>query len=327
MSLSEFQLIERYFSACGVGRPDVIVGVGDDAALVTVAPGQQLALAIDTLVAGVHFPPDVAPADLGHKALAVNLSDLAAMGAEPAWATLALTLPEVDESWLAGFATGFAALAVQHGVQLIGGDTTRGPLTITVQVHGLLAAGKALRRNGAGVGDEVYVTGTLGDAAVALRLWQSEARRSSDPDAISLYARLHRPTPRMAMGLALRDLASAAVDVSDGLAADLAHVLDASGVGATLDVTRLPLSTALRSHWGGSESEARRLALSGGDDYELCFTAPAARRAAVMAAATHADCAVTTIGSIDAAPGLRLLDAGGAEMVLSGAGYDHFAAS
>ncbi len=246
------------------------------------------------------------------------------MGAEPAWATLALTLPEVDEAWLEGFAAGFAALAGQHQVQLIGGDTTRGPLTVSVQIHGLLPQGKALRRNGARVGDDVYVSGSLGDAALGLRLWQSEPR-SVDAAAEWLYARLHRPAPRVKLGLNLRDLATAAIDVSDGLAADLAHILDASGLGARLNVERLPISAALQSHWRGDIGEAYCLALSGGDDYELCFTAPVARREDISAAAMRSGVEVTMVGTIEAEPGLHLTDGEGGEYNLPVLGYQHFA--
>ncbi len=240
--MSEFDLIRDYFTDVGARRTDVDLGVGDDCALLEVPAGQQLAISIDTLAAGTHFLPDCDPESLGHKSLAVGLSDLAAMGAEPAWATLALTLPDHDPGWIAAFSRGFAALAGAHGVSLVGGDTTRGPLSVTVQVHGLVPAGRAIRRSGAAPGDRVYVSGTLGDAGLALR-----RILSGEPVDPVARARLERPTPRVALGLALRGVASAMIDVSDGLAADLGHILAASGVGAEIDLTALPLSAAVRS--------------------------------------------------------------------------------
>jgi thiamine-monophosphate kinase len=278
-------------------------------------------MSVDTLVAGVHFPETTAPAAIGHKALAVNLSDLAAMGAAPAWATLALTLPGADAAWLTAFGEGFFALAQEHNVALVGGDTTHGPLSITVQVTGFVPPGQALTRAGARPGEGVYVTGTLGDAGAGLALVQG---RLAPPPAGSDYlqARLDRPTPRLAAGQALRGLAGAAIDISDGLAADLGHILTASGVGAELEVARLPLSPALQ-HCG--VAEPWRLALSAGDDFELCFTLAAEQEVEALARLAALDCPCTRVGTIIAAPGLCCRDADGQAVTLATAGYDHFA--
>ncbi|KAA3628876.1 MAG: thiamine-phosphate kinase [Proteobacteria bacterium] len=321
MSLGEFQLIDRYFKRDYTKRDDVVLGIGDDAAVVRLPAGQELAVAIDTLVAGVHFPRDIAPRDIGHKALAVNLSDLAAMGAEPAWATLALTLPEPDEQWVHAFASGFFALADSTGVALIGGDTTRGPMTISVQVAGHVPQGSALRRHGARPGDQVWVTGTLGDAALALAGLQGRAEVAVT-DRSTLGARLDRPIPRIAEGCALRGLAHAAIDISDGLGADLGHLLDASGVGATIHATRLPLSAAMERHLGTSGNWA--LPLGGGDDYELCFTAPESARGAIEARFARLGTRCTAIGRIDERPGLRCIIADGEIIDPRTLGYQHF---
>ncbi len=321
MSVSEFRLIERYFSGLGAVRADVILGVGDDAALLRVPEGVDLAVAVDTLVQGVHFTAGTDPESLGHKALAVNLSDLAAMGGAPAWATLALTLPRADEPWLEGFGRGVASLARLHGVSLVGGDTTRGPLTITVQVHGFVPRGSAIRRAGAGPGDLIYVTGCLGDAGLALLALQDEVRLPAR-DRDYVLGRLNRPQPRVEHGLALRGLASAAIDVSDGLGADLGHILDASGVGATLQVERLPLSPVFRTlfHAAGGWS----LPLSAGDDYELCFTVPERRQGELDRAFASFDVGCTWIGWVERQPGLRCVLDDGTEITPSVGGYDHF---
>ena len=321
MSLGEFQLIDRYFKRDYIKREDVVLGIGDDAAVVRLPAGQELVVAIDTLVAGVHFPRDTAPRDIGHKALAVNLSDLAAMGAEPAWATLALTLPEPDEQWVHAFASGFFALADSTRVALIGGDTTRGPMTISVQVAGHVPQGSALRRHGARPGDQVWVTGTLGDAALALADLQRRAEVAVS-DRSTLRARLDRPIPRIAEGCALRGLAHAAIDISDGLGADLGHLLDASGVGATIHATRLPLSTAMERHLGTSGNWA--LPLGGGDDYELCFTAPESNRRAIEAHFARLGTRCTAIGRIDERPGLRCIIEDGEIIDPRTLGYQHF---
>lgn len=320
--MGEFDLIARYFRCLGPERADVALGVGDDAALLRPPRGQALVVTLDTLVEAVHFLAATTPADIGHKALAVNLSDLAAMGAEPAWFTLSITLPRVDENWIAAFAEGLRALADVHGVRLVGGDTTRGPLAVSVQAMGFVSEDAALRRDGAHVGDGVYVTGTLGDAALGLALVQG---RATLPEAEARYvrARLDRPTPRVAAGRALRGLATSAIDLSDGLAGDLRHVLQAGGVGAELECERLPLSPALRAGTA-TDAERRRLALCGGDDYELCFTAPRSGEEAVYAACAGAAVACTRVGTIVAAPGLHLKDAQGAVFSLDCAGFEHF---
>jgi thiamine-monophosphate kinase len=324
MPLSEFSLIDRFFAAQTARRGDVAVGIGDDAAVVDVPAGQQLVVAADTLVAGVHFPETATAEDIGHKALAVNLSDLAAMGARPAWATLALTLPAADAGWLEAFARGFFALAERTGVALIGGDTTRGPLTVTVQILGFVPRDAALLRAGARPGDRVYVSGSLGDAALALQLPPGASTASADA-RLRLEARLHRPEPRLALGERLRDLASAAIDISDGLLADLGHILAASGVGASLWVDRLPRSEAFRAVVAGPQAPAwYELPLAGGDDYELCFSVAPGRAAALEALADELGIALAPIGDIEAEPGLRCRHDDGREYQPARRGYEHF---
>jgi thiamine-monophosphate kinase len=319
MRAAEFALIER-IRARSRARDDVVLGIGDDAALLRVPPGHELALTTDTLVAGVHFPEESAAADLGWKALAVNLSDLAAMGATPAWVSLALTLPEADADWIDRFLDGFCELADAHGLALVGGDTTRGPLSITISAHGFVPAGQALRRDGAGAGEDVWVTGTLGDAAGALKQWQGQGLQSA-----KLRHRLDRPTPRVDAGLALRGLATSAIDLSDGLAADLGHVLAASGVGAELELARLPTSRTLFEHYA-DEALRWQLQLSGGDDYELCFTASPGDALAIEQALAGCETSATVVGRTTRQPGLRLLQQGGEPFELPAAGYEHFAA-
>ena len=316
MAASEFDLIQRFFSTAAVVRDDVPLGVGDDCALLAPPVGRQLAVSMDTLVAGVHFLDDVDPATLGHKALAVNLSDLAAMGAEPAWSTLALTLPRVDETWLRAFCDGFNRLARRHRVQLVGGDTTRGPLSITVQVVGLTAPGRALRRDAARPGDLVGVTGTLGDAGLALRLLQQGQACSSD-----MRQRLEQPEPRVGAGLALAGLAHAAIDLSDGLVADLGHVCDGSGVGATIELARLPLSAAVGVVVSDDDWE---LPLAAGDDYELCFTVAESHRDEVERRLLADSCGLSWIGRIDREPGVRWQRPDGSTLQPGAGGYDHF---
>jgi len=312
---AEFDLIARIRERLA-GRDDVVLGIGDDAALLAPPAGRQLVVAMDTLNADVHFPEGTAPADIGWKALAVNLSDLAAMGAEPAWCTLSLSLPNADAGFVDAFLDGFLALATTHGVALVGGDTTRGPLSICVTAHGFVLPGQALRRDGACVGDDLWVSGTLGDAAAALAQWSA----GGDMDA-SLRARLDRPTPRVGLGAALCGIATACIDVSDGLLADLAHVCRASGVGAELDVDALPASPAFIANVA---ADARRALQAGcGDDYELCFSAPASRRAAVEAAAAgHVQ--VTRIGRIVAGGGVAARDERGEPWEPPATGYQHF---
>ena len=318
----EFSLIDRIRQRTAQSRDDVRLGIGDDAALLAVPSGQELAVAIDTMVEGVHFPHGTAPADIGWKALAVNLSDLAAMGATPAWALLALTLPNADEAFIDGLADGFAQLAQTYRLALVGGDTTRGALTVSVAVHGFVPPGKALTRAGAQVGDAVLVTGTLGDAAAGLRLLQQS--HHSDAQSNYLIARLHRPTPRIAAGLALRERASACIDVSDGLLADLGHICAASGVGAEIEAALLPRSSALLDRF--DDARSRDFALSGGDDYELCFTVPPQRVASVQADLAKLGCGATRIGRIVEGEGVKVRDADGQWLEPAQQGWDHFRA-
>lgn len=310
--MHEFDLIAR-IRARVAARGDVVLGIGDDCALLAPPPGMQLAVTMDTLNSGVHFPPNTASFDIGWKALAVNLSDLAAMGAQPAWCTLSLSLPCADAAFLDGFTDGFLALAKQHDFALIGGDTTRGPLSISVTAHGLIEPGSALRRAGAQVGDAIWVSGTLGDAAGALRQWQQ-----GDAMTPALRERLDRPTPRVALGRALRGVASSCIDISDGLLADLSHICRASGVAAQLDAQALPSSEALRQAF----DTATRLALqaSGGDDYELCFTAPAAQRDVLHALSQALNLPLTHIGDIVTGAGVCCEG-----VDVAAAGYQHFA--
>jgi thiamine-monophosphate kinase len=315
--MSEFDLIARIRQRAA-SRSDVVVGIGDDAAILSVPPGKRLVVAMDTLNIGVHFPEDTAPADIGWKSLAVNLSDLAAMAATPAWCTLSLSLPQPDAPWLDGFLDVFLELAARHDVALVGGDTTRGPLSICVTAHGLVDPRGALLRSAARAGDDVWVTGTLGDAAAALRQWQSQ--RPVDP---VLRARLDRPTPRVAAGLALAGIAHACIDVSDGLLADLSHICRTSGVGAQIDIDALPASEALIAAF--DPATRRELQIAGGDDYELCFTAPKTARLAVQEAMSACDMAATRIGCITAkSDNIALRDAAGAEWSSPRAGYVHF---
>lgn len=314
----EFDLIDR-IRARVLARADVVLGIGDDAALLQPPSGRQLVVAMDTLNSGVHFPPDTTPADIGWKALAVNLSDLAAMGATPAWCTLSLSMPEPDPMWVDAFLDGFNALARAHDVALVGGDTTRGPLSICVTAFGLVVSGAALRRDGAQAGDDIWISGTPGDAAAALVQWTGGGTR--DP---ALQARLDRPTPRVELGLALAGHAHAAIDVSDGLLADLGHVCRASGVGARLDIDAVPVSAALRN--AVDDVHARRaLQASGGDDYELCFTAPVSARDAIVAAGAASATPVARIGRMIEGAGIAVSTGEGAPWSPARAGWDHFA--
>lgn len=312
--MGEFDLIQRWFSALGARREDVVLGVGDDAAVLELPPGQQLVAAVDTLVAGRHFPPDSPPRSVGHRALAVNLSDLAAMGAEPRYALLALTLPQADDAWLQEFAGGFGALARQHGVALIGGDTTSGPLTISVTVLGTVLPGRALTRSGAQPGDLVFVSGTPGDAAAGLPL----ADQPAPPAA--LRARFEYPTPRVALGRALAGIASACIDVSDGLAGDLGKLGAASGCAIEIEPALLPLSDALQAQH--ALPRVQELALTGGDDYELAFTVPAAA-ADLAEIARAAQTRITRIGRVVPGAGVWLRD-GAVVTQFAHRGFDHF---
>ncbi len=317
--MKEFDLIAVLRARCAIARDDVVLGIGDDAALLAVPLRQRLAVSTDTLVAGVHFPQDANGYAIGWKALAVNLSDLAAMGAEPAWATLALTLPQTDAAWVEDFAEGFATLARQFRVALVGGDTTQGPLSITVTIHGFVPDAVALTRSGARVGDGLYVTGTLGDAAAGLRLREA----CSEQGHAALLARLDRPTPRVVQGLILRGCASACIDISDGLVADLAHICVASGVGAAIDADAAPASPELLATFDGPTR--RELQLAGGDDYELCFTAAESAASALLGDLARSGCGATRIGRIIAAPGVHVHDALGRPVTVPRGGWEHFA--
>ena len=318
--LSEFDLIARYFDRPAPAPAQVVLGIGDDCALVRPAANMQLAVSSDMLVEGRHFFPDVDPQSLGHKCLAVNLSDLAAMGAQPLGFTLALSLPAADESWLSGFSSGLLALADMHACPLVGGDTTRGPLNICITVFGEVPPGQALRRDAAQIDDDIWISGALGDARLALAAKLDEVELEG-ADLARALPRLLQPVPRVALGLALRGIAHAAIDLSDGLAGDLAHILKRSGVGAVLEVDAIPAGPALAAQ---GDNHRRAFVLAGGDDYELCFTAPRGRREDVLAAGRAADTPVTRVGSICEGGGLRLIDAAGQALSLSLQSFDHF---
>ncbi|MDP3762048.1 MAG: thiamine-phosphate kinase [Ramlibacter sp.] len=319
--MGEFDLIDKYFK-----RPVTrnALGIGDDCALLAPAAGMQLAVSSDMLVEGRHFLSTVEPSRLGHKALAVNLSDLAACGARPLAFTLALSMPQADEAWLEPFSRGLLALADEYACELVGGDTTRGPLTICITVFGEVPTGQALLRSGARAGDDIYASGTLGEARLAL-----EAFRGSVSLPVEAFqrarARMEEPAPRVALGEALRGVATAAIDVSDGLLGDLGHILRGSGVGARIDTATA--AGLMDPVCAAALDEDRRLeyALAGGDDYELLFTAPASSRGAVQEAARQAGTPVTRIGSIEAAAGLRLVDAAGQPLQRRYGSFDHFA--
>ncbi len=317
MALGEFELIRRFFDRPTTG---LVKGIGDDCAVLAPTPGQQWLVSTDMLVEGRHFLSTVSPQRLGHKALAVNLSDLAACGATPRAFFLALALPRADAAWLEGFAEGLFALADQHGIALAGGDTTAGPLNICITVMGEAPAGTALLRSGARAGDDIWVSGTLGDARLALEVFRGNVALPGE--GLDLCrTRMESPTPRVALGQALRGLATSAVDVSDGLLGDLGHVLTASGVGATLQVDALPRSAPLAAQ---PQALQRLCTLTGGDDYELVFTTPPDRRAEVGGAVARSGTSVKHIGRIEAAPGLRLVDAQGQAVAPPGPSFDHF---
>ena len=319
--LGEFDLIRRYFSRIGGARSDVVLGVGDDAALLRMPADTELAAAVDTIVAGRHFPHDSDARSIGHRALAINLSDLAAMGATPAWATLALTLPTADPDWLERFSGGLADLANAYGVALVGGDTTAGPLTISVQVLGHVARGTALRRSGAHAGDLLAVTGTLGDAGAGLALATASQTTSDGAVARELRQRFEYPTPRVEFGMAARGTATAAIDLSDGLAGDLPKLVSASGLAAHVDVERLPLSGALQAF--ASPQQARDWALGAGDDYELLLSVPPGGYAELASLAAQLDLRLTAIGELRRGTGVSWA-LNGAKFTPRAHGYDHF---
>lgn len=313
----EADLIRRFFVGLGAPRGDVVLGIGDDAALLAPPAGQQLVVTTDSLVENVHFLPQADAGSLGHRALAVNLSDLAAMGAQPAWALLSLNLPRVDENWLGRFAQGFGALLRAHGMALVGGNLSRGPLSVTVQVAGFVPPGQALLRSGAHPGDHVYVSGTPGDAGAALALLLAGRAAEAQP----LLPRFEYPQPRVALGLALRGLASACIDLSDGLYADLGRLCVASGCSARIDAACLPISDALQALQPG---EAWRQVLAGGEDYELCFTVPAAQRALLQQRLEKLAVSCRAIGVLQAGHTVEVVQHGSVIPFTSG-GFDHFA--
>jgi len=324
MALGEFALIDHYFRSGSARRDDVVAGVGDDAALLRCPPDQQLVAAIDTLVDGVHFPPGSSPTSVGHRALAVNLSDLAAMGAQPAWALLALTLPAVDEAWLEAFASGFNALANEHGVALVGGDTTSGPLSISVQILGFAPPSTALLRSGGKPGDLVFVSGTTGDAAAGLHIEQGKLQVADHAHEDYLRHRFLFPTPRVALGRLLREYATACIDVSDGLFADASKLAAASNCGVDLQWEHAPVSPALVAAVG--IEQAAQLAFTGGDDYELCFSvSPLEVERLQYAVAEARGVSIRPIGTLGKVPGARVLR-DGTVMNLSARGFDHFGA-
>ncbi len=322
MELSEFDLIQNYFveGAQRVNRQDLILGIGDDCAIVLPKTQHELAVTMDTLIAGVHFPKATDPYDIGYRCLAVNLSDLAAMGAEPAWFTLALTLPDTDNNWLREFSQGLFDLAEQHNVALIGGDTTRGSLTISIQAQGYVPQGQALRRSGAKKGDLIYITGWPGNSAGGLRLIQEKADTDSQGE---LQFGFLRPQPRVLLGERLRGIATAAIDVSDGLLADLGHIAKASGLAARIEQTEIPLSKALVAAFG--VPVALDLALTGGDDYEICFCAPADKSTSIKEIASRLELPITCIGRMQDGAGVSLYDDRGELVpILKAKGYQHF---
>lgn len=315
---SEFDLIKRFFTK---PTDHTNLGIGDDAALINIPAGYELVVSTDMLVAGRHFFPDADPYQLGHKCLAVNLSDIAAMGATPRWVTLALALPEANEEWLKYFSEGFFELASKHQVDLIGGDTNRGPLNICVQVMGVSPERRALRRDGAKVGDQIWVSGQIGNAALGLAHLLKKIDLNKEETELALAA-LHTPIPRIELGLALSEFAHSAIDISDGLLADLGHILECSQVGAELNFTALPKSPMLEKYI--ATDLGKKCLLAGGDDYELCFTAPVEKQTEVKAIAKALDIPLTCIGKITRSGGISLLDPLGHPMPISQTGFDHF---
>ncbi|MGS0673480.1 thiamine-phosphate kinase [Shewanella sp. 125m-1] len=318
--MKEFQLIESFFTGRAQSRKDVVIGIGDDCAIVKPAENKSIAISCDTLVENVHFFPDMPAKELGYKSLAVNLSDLASMGAEPAWMTLALTLPEVDEAWLADFSAGLFEIAEYYGVALIGGDTTRGPRSITITINGQVPRGCGLTRSGAKNGDWIYVTGNLGDSALGLELLRNKAEANID-DRAYLINRHYRPTPRVLAGQSLRTLASSAIDISDGLISDIQHVLKSSQVGAIINVDNIPMSAQLKRNT--SAEMALSYALTGGEDYELLFTVPEAQKGALEISLVESGVKFTQIGQVCTGGQLQLLS-GNQPFEPINLGFEHF---
>ncbi|MBS0350277.1 MAG: thiamine-phosphate kinase [Proteobacteria bacterium] len=315
--MHEFEIIRQYFNRSVKNPQHFPLGVGDDAALISIPKGYELATSIDSLVEGTHFLPETAAGDLGHKSLAVSLSDLAAMGAEPAAVLLALTLPKIDPPWLHNFSEAFYHLANRYQVELIGGNITKGPLAVSTVTYGFVQANKAIRRSGAQPGDDIWVSGCFGDAALALAVLKKH-----DPLPKELHDRFFRPEPRVDLGLALIDLAHSAIDVSDGLAADLSKILEASQVGAEILAEKVPVSKSLSSYC--QQSQAVELALTGGEDYELCFTAASEFRSTIAGIANKLACRLQRIGTIHKQTGLKILDNAGRLIDLKTFGFEHF---
>jgi len=324
MPAGEFDLIDQLVRTQFIQRDEVALGIGDDAALLDVPSGYELVISTDTLNSGVHFPEDTSADAIGHKSLAVSLSDLAAMGAEPVAVSLSLSLPEADEVWLKDFARGFFLLADQYKVQLIGGDTTRGPLSIGTTIYGKVPKGQAIRRNGAGPGDVICVTGTLGDAGAALLALQGELKLTGPQEKI-LLKKLEYPQPRIFEGQAIRKLATACIDISDGLVADLGHILKQSNTGATIYVDQLPVSETLRQCL--DRASGWHLAMQAGDDYELCFTVPEDKQAELEDIRIEMDLPITYIGITEPRKGLHLMMPDGSLETLDIEGYEHFRSS
>ena len=320
MPVSEFDIIQQVFKSRAQSDNQVICGIGDDAAVIEVPTGQQLLVSTDTLVSGVHYFPDANAFDVGFKSLAVNLSDMAAMAAKPCWMTLALTLPEANQNWLNSFADGLFTLARKYQVALVGGNLAQGPLYITITIMGTVPAGTALLRSGGCVGDDIYVTGELGMASLALASLKGECRISSNMQQ-SLLERLYRPQPRVETGMQIRNLASACIDLSDGLASDLLHILQASSAGAEVNLPTIPITASLKAL---NEQHRWSLALCGGDDYELCFTAPVANRTVLERMSGQFGCNITRIGKVTTGAGIRWLDENGLVKPVPDSGYRHF---
>lgn len=328
MPLTETDIIERYFLQPGLAadprlQRNIVLGIGDDCALLNVPRGKQLAVSMDVLVEGVHFPKDADPARIAYRALAVNLSDLAAMGAEPLCFTLGLTLPKAEEAWLEGFSAGLRECAQQYNCPLAGGNLAKGPLQIAIQVQGLVPAGNALLRSKAKAGQDVYVSGVTGRAGLTLEYWKDKCPGITNAQRDELLNAYYRPEPRIALGQNLRGIASAAQDVSDGLLADLAHIARASKVQITVEIAAIPLAGVLMAL--RSSTDVFRLALTAGDDYELVFTAPPSKKKAVATAARKAGVQVTRIGKVSKGEGVQVLDLSGTSVSFTGTGYQHFA--
>jgi len=319
--MDEFSLIEKFF-AKRIQRQDVATGIGDDAAILDVRAGHQLIITTDLLLDGVHFPNSTDPYDVGYKSLAVNLSDLAAMGAEPAWATLNLSLPNADDAWLSGFSDGFFDLARKYQVQLVGGDMARGPLTIGVQAMGWVPEGQAIKRSGARIGDDIYITGYLGDAAIGLKFAAGEVLPQLDSE-IQMLRKFNQPEPRINCGIALRGIATSNIDISDGLVADLGHILERSAVGAEVQLADLPVSRQYKETYVAKFGWDP--VVCGGDDYELCFTASKEDASVVAEKLKELNLVCTCIGEIREKPGLHLIDNEANEYQTSRSGFNHFA--